>query len=882
MKKRPPPATDYSPKTDMMAQYRQVKAQHQEALVFFRFGDFYEMFYDDAAVAARELDITLTSRPQGKNTERVPMCGVPHYRLDTYLSRLVEKGFKVAICEQLEGAQKGRGLIRREVVRVVTPGTLFETSGTERSLAALFSDSADRVGLAFLALATGEFVLAETNWAELPSLLAKFPAQEILLRTAEPYKSSWQPQAYITERPETDFRLPAARKALTRSFGRTHVTPLAASHPNALTAAGALLTYVTETQQDFLPHIKAPQAYHSEAFVFLDPQTQRNLELVENLLEGGPHGSLLSVLDASKTRMGSRRLRHCLLHPLRSVDAIRQRQEAVSTLVAQQPIRTDIQTGLAKILDLERLTSRTTSAVATPRDLAALATSLAPLAAIRELLSGLSAELLAELHQALDPLEDIQSEIWRILVEEPKAVAKEGGLIRDGVSADLDELRAIQTDGSGWLARYEQQERKRTTIPNLRVGFNRVFGYYLEVTKSYLELVPKTYTRRQTLVSAERFITPALHRFENKMLSAADRSKQIEYELFSALRRQVAAQADRLRQTAHTLGLLDLVCAFAEVASKKGWVQPQISEDYALSMTQGRHPVLETHTETFVPNDLNLDENTHLLILTGPNAAGKSTYVRQTALLVVLAQIGSFVPAEAATIGVVDRIFTRVGATDFLAQGLSTFMVEMTETANILRQATDKSLVILDEVGRGTGTSDGQAIAQAVAESLAQEIKAKTLFTTHYHELAGLADTIPGIANARLAVREERDEVTFLYTVVPGAAQKSYGVYVAQLAGLPSHVVQRAKDLLLSWQTNQDTDTYVAESLRQADPVGVAKNGRRPSQDVQPVLARLARVDPLHTTPIDALVVLAELKKLAEGEEVGRPEEKEGSGNDSS
>ena len=875
------PPSPASPTTDMMAQYHRVKAEYQDTLVFFRFGDFYEMFYDDAAIAARALDITLTSRPQGKNTERVPMCGVPHYRLDTYLSRLVEKGFKVAICEQLEGSQKGRGLLRREVVRVVTPGTLFETGDAERSLSALCSDSADRVGLAVLALATGEFMLAQTNRTELPSLLAKFPAQEILLPTGEADDAGWQPQAHITQRPDTDFRLTTARRTLSRRFGRTQIAPLTASHPQALVAAGALLAYVTETQQDFLPHIKAPQVYHTEAFVFLDPQTQRNLELVENLLEGGSHGSLLSVLDASKTRMGHRRLRHCLLHPLRSVDAIRQRQEAVAALLAEHQTRTAIQTGLARILDLERLTSRTTSAVASPRDLAALAVSLAPLAALRDLLAGLSAGLLTELHQTLDPLEDVQSEIQRVLVEEPKAGAKDGGLIRDGVSAELDELRAVQTDGSGWLARYEQQERQRTAIPTLKVGFNRVFGYYLEVTKSHLELVPKTYTRRQTLVSAERFITPALHRFEGKMLSAGDRSKQLEYALFSTLRDQVAAQADRLRQTAHTLGLLDLMCAFAEVAGKRGWVRPQVGEDYALSFTQGRHPVLENQTEPFVPNDLALNADTHLLILTGPNAAGKSTYVRQAALLVVLAQIGSFVPAEAATVGVVDRIFTRVGAADFLAQGLSTFMVEMTETANILRQATDKSLVILDEVGRGTGTSDGQAIAQAVAESLARDIKAKTLFTTHYHELAGLADTIPGIANARLDVREERDEVTFLYTVVPGAAQKSYGVYVAQLAGLPSHVVQRAKDLLLSWQTNQNTDAYVAEGSSQY-AAGITKNGRISPQDAQPVLARLARVDPLHTTPIDALVLLAELKKLAEGGEASRPEEKEGSGSSSS
>ena len=856
--------------TDMMGQYRQVKAQHQDALVFFRFGDFYEMFYDDAAVASRELEITLTSRPHGKNTERVPMCGVPHYRLDTYLTRLVEKGFKVAICEQLEGPQKGKALIQREVVRVVTPGTLFETTGKERTLAAVFSAQdivRDVVGVAFLSLATGDFLLAETTWANLPSLLAKFPPQEIVLPEHASYDTKWQPQAFRTERPAATFAPATARKVLSQTFGRKFVEPLAASHRQALTAAGALLLYVKETQQNFLPHFKAPQPYRSEEFVFLDPQTQRNLELVENMWEGTGDSSVLSVLDLCHTRMGHRRLRYCLLHPLRSVNAIQQRHEAVATLLAHQRLRTDLQTALTKILDLERLTSRLTSAVANPRDLSALGTSLAPLPQIHALLSQPLASLLKSLHNDLDPLDDIHAEIQHGLVAEPKALAKEGGIIRDGVSVELDELRLIQTDGSGWLARYEQQERKRTTIPNLKVGFNRVFGYYLEVTKSHLALVPTAYTRRQTLVNAERFITPELHHFEDKMLSAADRSKQLEYELFTQLREQVAAQADRLRQTAHVLGMLDVLCAFAAVASTKGWVQPHMTEEYALSITEGRHPVVETHSDPFVPNDLALDEHTHLLILTGPNAAGKSTYARQTALLVLLAQIGSFVPAQAATVSVVDRIFTRVGAADFLAQGLSTFMLEMTETANILQHATDKSLVILDEVGRGTGTSDGQAIAQAVAETLAQEIKAKTLFTTHYHELAQLAQEIPGIANARLAVREEQDDVTFLYKVVPGAAQKSYGLYVAKLAGLPPHVVQRAKDLLATWQ--EETPRTVPELVAEGNGQGISQrirtNGRMPLRAGHPLLERLAGVDPLHTTPMDALGLVAELKKLADG-----------------
>jgi DNA mismatch repair protein MutS len=461
--------------------------------------------------------------------------------------------------------------------------------------------------------------------------------------------------------------------------------------------------------------------------------------------------------------------------------------------------------------------------------------------------------LLQALAEELDSLEDIEQELQRTIVEEPRVLAKEGGIIRDGVSAELDELRTLQTDGSGWLTAFEQQERERTTIPNLRVGFNKIFGYYIEVTKSHLPLVPRSYTRRQTLVNAERFLTRELQRFEEKMLSAADRSKQLEYEIFTSLRERVAAQAERLRRTAGALAALDVLCAFAEIAAKKGWVQPDVSDAYALHIDEGRHPVLETLATSFVPNDLRLNEQAHLLLLTGPNAAGKSTFARQAALLVLLAQCGSFLPVESADIGVVDRIFTRVGAADFLARGLSTFMMEMMETANILQHATNRSLVILDEVGRGTGTSDGQAIAQAVAETLAREIKAKTIFTTHYHELAQLADDIPGIVNARLAVREALDEVTFLYKVVPGAAQKSYGLYVAKIAGLPEHVVQRAKALLTRWQ---------APELHASTQESIVAEGNG-NDAVHNVIDKLAQVDPLYITPMEALLLLAELKKMA-------------------
>src|SRR2546422_4384327 len=851
-----------APETDLMEQYHKVKAQYQDAILFFRMGDFYEMFYDDAAVAARELEIVLTSRPQGKGSERVPLCGVPYHRLEFYLARLVEKGYKVAICEQLEGPQK-RGIIQRDVVRVVTPGTLFETGGNERTLAALFPDR-EHVGAAFLELATGEFLVAETTWTELPGLLAKLQPQEIVFRAGEQLDGRWHSSAFVTERPAAEFAAEPALGLIARSFGRGTVEALALSNRRSLIAAGALLAYVKETQRTFLPHLKAPQPYRSEDFVVLDPQTQRNLELVANLLEGTEEGTLFSVLDTTQTRMGRRRLRSWLLHPLLSVEKIRQRQAAIAELVSHHSLRAELRTALSRILDLERLTSRITSAIANPRDLAALHASLAPLPRLRELLSPSTVPLLRALCDAMDPLQDIHAEIQRVLVDEPRALAKEGGIIRVGVSAELDELRAIQTNGSGWLARLEQQERERTGIANLRVGFNKVFGYYLEVTKSNLHAVPQGYLRRQTLVHAERFITDELRRFEEKVLSAADRSRLLEYELFTRPRGQVAAQADRLRQTAEVLGTLDVLCALAEVAAKKGWRRPEVSEEYGVRIIEGRHPVVEALTGSFVPNDLSLDENTHLLLLTGPNAAGKSTYARQAALLVLLAQIGSFLPAEAAMVGVVDRIFTRVGAADFLARGLSTFMVEMMETANILRHATAKSLVILDEVGRGTGTSDGQAIAQAVAEILAQEVKAKTLFTTHYHELARLAETIPGIANARLEVREDQAEVKFLYKVVPGAAQKSYGVYVARLAGLPPQVVQRAGELLAGWQqekarTALGTGGETGDSGERSRSGGYGANGRPAAQTV---IERLLQIDPLHTTPLDALLLLAELKKL--------------------
>ena len=856
--------------TDMMQQYRRVKQRYPDALLFFRFGDFYEMFYHDAELASRALDIMLTARPQGKAKERVPMCGVPHHRLEPYVARLIEKGHKVAICEQLEAATKGKGLVQRDVIRVVTPGTFFESERQDGSLVALLFDG-DSTGLAFLRLSTGEFLVSDTTRANVKDVLARLRPQEVLIQSGERLEALAHYQPLISERPADSFMPEQALATLRAHFGHETIDSVNTTAPRAMVAAGVLLGYVQQTQMAFLPHLQAPQPYDNDDIVILDAQTQRNLELVENLFHGTQEGSLFMLLDCSCTSMGRRRLKHWLLHPLRSVASIQARQDAIAELVAQSSIRNGLREILDGILDLARLTSRVSSAAANPRDLAALRTSLASLPQLYELLQDLEAPLLQHLLHDFDSLQDIHDEIQDILLDEPKAQARDGGLIRKDVSTELDELHVIQRDGSSWLAGYEQQQRERTGIPNLKAGFNKVFGYYIEITKSRLQSVPDDYLRRQTLVNAERFITDALKQFEQKAMSANERSKELEYDLFVRLRDSVATQASRLRHTADILGQLDAMAALSEVAVAKRWNKPQVNDGHDIRIHEGRHPVVEALSGSFVPNDLLLQRDAGFMLLTGPNAAGKSTYARQAAVLILLAQIGSYVPADEAVIGVVDRIFTRVGAADFLARGLSTFMVEMMETANILRYATDRSLVILDEVGRGTGSTDGQAIAQAIAETLARDIKAKTLFTTHYHQLAQLADHIPGIVNARLAVREEQDEVAFLYKVIPGAAQRSYGIYVARLAGLPEPILQRANELLSELEQQAHYSTAEQPRNQPSDqPSRETSQPQRPTDPVQQkdklgpwedVIAQLLQTDPLHTTPMEALDLLAELRK---------------------
>jgi DNA mismatch repair protein MutS len=844
--------------TEMMQQYQRIKAHYQDAILLFRFGDFYEMFCEDAERAARELQLVLTSRPQGKGMARVPMCGIPCYRVDSYIARLIGRGYKVAICEQLEEASPAKRLVERGVVRVVTPGTLYEVGEGETFLVALLP-AEQRVGVVWLELSTGEFFGTESWPAELPSLFAKFPPCELLLPAGqESWMAgllSWMPRLPpVTVRELAAFASEYAQAVLQAHFGAERVDAFGFYDGElVLRAAGALLRYVQETQQEFLPHVKALRPYRPSDFLILDASTQRNLELTENLFDRRTDGSLFAVLDRTVTGMGRRRLKFWVLHPLLSSAEIARRQEAIAELIGSLPLRQGLRAQLRSIPDLERLTSRLTSQIARPRDLVALKTSLAALPELAHVLGEAVSALLRDIKDQLDPLPDVWERVDRTLLDDPKASPTEGGLIREGVSARLDEARTLMHESQQALASLECHERERTHIHSLKVGFNKIFGYYIEITRPNLKLVPPQYIRKQTVAVGERFITPELQHLEASILTASEHSKNLEYELFCALRRWVADQGDRLRRVADLLATIDALVSLAEVAAAAGWQRPEVSEEFALQISEGRHPTVETVGSSFVPNDLELTPESFLLIVTGPNMAGKSTYARQAALLVLLAQMGSYIPAQAARIGIVDRIFTRVGAADLLARGMSTCMLEMTETAHILHHATWRSLIILDEVGRGTGTADGLAIARSVIEYLVRRVRAKTLFTTHYHEVTTLAGTFDAIGNACLQVRDDDSGLSFLYKVLPGVSNHSYGIHVARLAGLPDEVVTRAAALLTE---------LAALPLHPSATAEVPLSRGEPSA-LSPIEERLRRIDPLHTTPFEALQLLHELRELA-------------------
>ena len=869
-----------------MRQYQDAKRQYRDAIVFFRMGDFYEMFYEDALVAARALDLTLTSRSKDAGGHGIPMCGVPFHAADGYLAKLVKKGFRVAVCEQVEDPKKAKGLVRREVVRVVSPGTLTDANYLEaREPAFLMSIVANdsMLGVALLDLSTGEFTAAEYGGTDglqaLSDEIAVLRPREIVLpvesRVREQLPEIDRLQFPVTSADAWSFEPESARRALLDQF-KTHGLEGFGldGRVAAVQAAGGLLTYLRDTQKADLAHVRTIVYKVSAEYLVIDPITLKHLEVVAGS-EGGPQGSLLNEIDRTITPMGGRMLRAWLLRPLYSLERIRDRLDAVEELAFRSTDRGRFRESLKSVHDLERLVARAALGTAGPRDLVSLKQSLAAVPRLKLVLEPLQAPLVRSLLAELGELTEVRELVDRTLIEEPPVFARDGGFTRDGVDPELDDLKSVSRSGRQVIAAMEERERARTGIQSLKVRFNRVFGYYIEVSKANLHNVPDDYHRKQTIAGGERFITPALKEYEEKVLGADERILERELEIFEDLRRQVATQAPRIQDTARALATLDVLAGLAETAAVANLTKPHVHDGDELVAIDARHPVVERSSrDPFVPNDVELNGSTRqLVILTGPNMGGKSTYLRQTALLPLLAQAGSFVAARDARIPLVDRIFARVGASDNIARGQSTFMVEMQETANILHAASSRSLVVLDEIGRGTSTFDGLSIAWAVAEHLATNPKArpKTLFATHYHELTDLADALPGVVNAHVAAREWKDDIIFLRKIVPGRSDRSYGIQVARLAGLPAGVVARAKAILAGLERDELSRGGRPTLSRSPDEPSTAQLGlfaapldataRAGHHEISKRLNEL-NVDDI--TPRQALELLAELKKLSE------------------
>ena len=795
----------------MMQEYCKTKEEYKDCILFYRLGDFYEMFFDDALLVSKELELTLTGKDCGLE-ERAPMCGIPFHAADTYINRLIERGHKVAICEQVEDPKKAKGLVKRAVIRVVTPGTTLDATSLDESknnyLMSIVS-IADRFGCAIADITTGDCFLTEVpNSQKLVDEINKFSPAEIICN-----------DSFFMSGVDTDdlkerlgiciFSLDAwyfdddtCRKELREHFHVTNLEGLGISdYDSGIIAAGALFLYLKETQKTALSQMTTIRPYTAERYMLIDSSSRRNLELVETLREKQKRGSLLWVLDKTKTAMGARTLRSFVEQPLIDAEEINRRLEALEELNEKPMLRDEIREYLNPVYDLERLVSRISFKSANPRDMVAFASSLEMIPYIKQVLKDFQAPILKEIYEDMDSLEDITDLIKRAIVDEPPLAQKDGGIIREGFNEDVDKFRSARTDGKKWLTELETKERERTGIKSLKIKYNRVFGYALEVTNTFKELVPENYIRKQTLANAERYITEELKNLENMILGAEDKLYALEYELFSNVRDKVGQEVIRIQRTAKAIAGLDVFASLALVAERNHYVRPKVNEGGIIDIKGGRHPVVEQmiDNDMFIANDTYLDNTKkRVSIITGPNMAGKSTYMRQTALIVLMAQIGSFVPADKAVVGIVDRIFTRVGASDDLASGQSTFMVEMTEVANILRNATAKSLLILDEIGRGTSTFDGLAIAWAVIEHISNTklCGAKTLFATHYHELTELEGKLSGVTNYCIAVKEKGDDIVFLRKIVKGGADKSYGIQVAKLAGVPDSVINRAKELV--------------------------------------------------------------------------------------
>lgn len=853
--------------TPMMEQYREIKSRHPQEILFFRLGDFYEMFFEDAELASKELEITLTSREGGQNV-RVPMCGVPYHAVESYLTKLINKGYKVAICEQVEDPKQVKGLVRREVIKIVTPGTILAENllpdKGNNFLAVLHEDN-DSLALSATDISTGECVWTVFSGTQrlnalCDQLFRLMPSELVLtgkidnLHELRNFIANRIPHCTYTTLTFDNFNL--VKNLPERHFSKDEL-PASAT---ALTAVGCLLYYLHQTMQNDLSHINHLIEYDSAEHLTIDAATLRNLEITRNIRDGGRKDTLLSVLDFTKTAMGGRLLKKWLEYPMVNSQHIINRQEAIAELLDKSSIRQELGQILPNIYDFERIITRIEVGTANARDLTALKTSLAVLPELKQLMQQAAARLLINATLDLQSHADIVNLISAAIVDNPPFSVREGGMIKTGYDLELDELRAIACDSKQWVQNLEARERETTGIKSLKIGYNKVFGYYIEVTHVHTSSVPATYIRKQTLANAERYITPELKDFETKILGAQEKIINIEYHLFSTIREYIKARIKEIQQTARQIAQIDVIASLSEAAARYNYVRPTMTNKRDIVIKDGRHPVVERLLvrEMFVPNDTVLDhKNSEIMIITGPNMAGKSTYMRQVALLVLMAQIGSFIPAREAVIGPVDRIFTRVGASDDLATGQSTFMVEMNEVAQILKHATPNSLIILDEIGRGTSTFDGMSIARAVIEYIKERIKAKTLFATHYHELTDLADCFPGIQNYSVAVKERGNEVVFLRRIIPGGADKSYGIHVAQLAGLPKKAIERAQTLLAELEQNNPCQQENKQNVATAVSMSLFTSV---------IIDELLALDIMTITPLEALNILYRLQTQAKQE----------------
>ena len=860
--------------TPMRKQYYTIKEQNKDCILFFRLGDFYEMFDEDARLAARELDLTLTTRDRNKpKEEQTPMCGVPYHSVDSYIARLVSKGYKVAICEQTEDPALAKGLVEREVTRIVTPGTVTESCMLEESknnyIACIYGEK-QSCGLAFCDLSTGAFYV--TSCPDAPSAaceLGRFAPSEVIRGGAASHDPVLEDALFhrlsccVDEEQPGQFSPADSQEVLESHFGESLSELGLTGLPEAVLAAGTLLRTLLTLQKNDLTHIRQLQYYTSGKFMELDMDARRNLELTETLRSKEKKGTLLWVLDKTHTAMGGRLLRSWIEKPLLDGGEIYRRQSAVEELVSATAVRGELEEALRDVSDLERVMTRIVTGTVNCRDLLGLAKGLRALPQVKRQLQELESPLLVSLNGEIDPLEDCAERIESTIVDEPPLTVREGGIIREGADPQADHLRSIMKGGSETIAAIEAAEREKTGIRTLKVGYNRVFGYYIEVSKSFVNQVPEGYIRKQTLTNCERYITQELKDLEDQVLGAKERLTALEYQIFTQLREFLAAQAARVQCSAAAVAQADVLCSLASVAAQRGYCRPEITLDREISITDGRHPVVEMMLKDslFVPNDTHIgSKDNQVAIITGPNMAGKSTYMRQVALIVLMAQIGSFVPARSARIGIVDRVFTRIGASDDLASGQSTFMVEMAEVASILKYATAKSLLILDEIGRGTSTYDGMAIARAVLEYAAnpRQLGAKTLFATHYHELSAIENELPNVKNYNIAVKKRGDRMIFLRKIVPGATDDSYGVEVAKLAGLPNSVVARARQILQELESQEGVRPQASGVKEPEDQISML------DLRSQQVCAALEKISIETLTPIEAMNELFKLKKMLE------------------